>query len=108
MPINETLTVNVGDLVYDERQVHHGLGVVVETKPHIQAADILENTNSQNGLRVGLAGTIDPIAVIGSLPLSEVAKGIAASSDIYATIGYDSILSILQSAADRGPTTIKL
>lgn len=91
--------VNVGNLVTFQEKV----GIAVEVSPALQVAGVLEATSGRNGLQLALAGNVtEPVEVIGSIPLPEVADA-QIRNEILAALGRDRVLSALCEASAQGP-----
>lgn len=102
------VTVNVGDLVYDTRSYNRGLGVVFQVLPNLQVADVMEDTDGIHGLRLAMPGTMTPpLEVVGSLPLSNIARGLVNNSDMGQLLGYETMINTLRTGAALGPIEVE-
>jgi hypothetical protein len=99
-----SVLVNVGDLVvslHDGQVYPEVVTGLSSVGSHFftQTAHVLENTNGENGLCLGLPGSHnDPIIeVLGSIPLQDIAKSLA-RHDCLADLGVKKIQGSLEAA----------
>lgn len=107
----EKISLNVGDIIRTGPEYTANQKVVVETRPYLNAADIIRDKETDEVKRIGFGGSITgtAIEVIGSMALNEIIEGMNAQwSGNMSDEDKHNLLGILKEQQEEGPIEVEL